>query len=42
MLPSGVFNRRPEQDMAIVRTRAQWLLLVGGLIFLATLGLYMS
>jgi branched-chain amino acid transport system permease protein len=42
MLPSGVFNKRPQQDMAIVRTRAQWLLLVAGLIFLATLGLYMA
>jgi branched-chain amino acid transport system permease protein len=40
MLPSGVFNRRPEQDMAIVRTRAQWLLLAAGLVFLITLGLY--
>ena len=40
MLPSGVFNRRPEQDMAIVRTKAQWLLLVGALIFLVTLALY--
>jgi branched-chain amino acid transport system permease protein len=42
MLPSGVFNRRPQQDMAIVRTGAQWLLLAAGLIFLATLGLYAS
>ena len=40
MLPSGVFNRRPQQDMAIVRTRAQWLLLAAGLVFLVTLGLY--
>jgi branched-chain amino acid transport system permease protein len=42
MLPSGVFNRRPQQDMAIVRTRAQWLLLVTGLLFLFTLSLYTS
>ena len=42
MLPSGVFNRRPQQDMAIVRTRAQWLLLAAGLVFLVTLGLYAS
>ncbi len=42
MLPSGVFNRRPQQDMAIVRTRAQWLLLVTGLVFLFTLSLYTS
>jgi branched-chain amino acid transport system permease protein len=40
MLPSGVFNRRPQQDMAIVRTRAQWLLLAAGLVFAVTLGLY--
>lgn len=40
MLPSGVFNTRPQQDMAIVRTRAQWLLLVGALIFLVTVALY--
>jgi branched-chain amino acid transport system permease protein len=42
MLPSGVFNTRPQQDMAILRTRAQWLLLAAGLIFLVTLGLYAS
>ncbi|OGO02087.1 MAG: hypothetical protein A2Y72_05775, partial [Chloroflexi bacterium RBG_13_53_26] len=40
MLPSGVFNTRPQQDMAIVRTRAQWLLLAAGLIFLVTVALY--
>src|SRR4030042_6427163 len=40
MLPSGVFNTRPQQDMAIVRTRAQWLLLGAGLIFLVTVALY--
>jgi branched-chain amino acid transport system permease protein len=42
MLPSGVFNTRPQQDMAILRTKAQWLLLAAGLIFLVTLGLYAS
>ena len=42
MLPSGVFNTRPQQDMAIVRTKAQWLLLAAGLVFLATLALYVS
>ncbi len=41
MLPSGIFNTRPQQDMAIVRTRAQWLLLAAGLIFTVTLGFYM-
>ncbi|MDM8001275.1 MAG: branched-chain amino acid ABC transporter permease [Dehalococcoidia bacterium] len=40
MLPSGVFNRRPQQDMAIVRTGTQWVLLFAGLVFLVTLGLY--
>lgn len=40
MLPSGTFNTRPEQDMAIVRTRTQWLLLVLGLVFFFTLGMY--
>jgi len=42
MLPSGVFNRRPQQDMAIVRTSAQWLLLAAALVFLFTLSLYAS
>lgn len=41
MLPSGVFNKSPEQDMAIVRTKTQWLLLIGGLVFLATVVLYL-
>lgn len=41
MLPSGTFNTRPEQDMAIVRTKTQWLLLLLGLAFFFTLGLYM-
>jgi len=40
MLPSGTFNERPEQDMAIMRTKTQWLLLVAGLIFMFTLILY--
>lgn len=40
MLPSGVFNRRPQEDMAVIRTRAQWLLLACALAFLVTLGLY--
>jgi branched-chain amino acid transport system permease protein len=40
MYPSGTFNERPEQDMAIVRTKTQWLLLVAGLIFMFTLILY--
>ena len=42
MLPSGTFNTRPEQDMAIVRTRAQWILLLVGIAFCFTLGLLLS
>src|SRR5512137_212893 len=34
MLPSGIFNTRPQQDMAIVRTSAQWALLVVAVVFL--------
>ncbi len=40
MLPCGVFNRNPQQDMAIVRTKTQWLLLVATIVFLATLVLW--
>jgi branched-chain amino acid transport system permease protein len=40
MLPSGTFNSRPEQDIAIVRTKTQWLLLVAALIFMFTVILY--
>jgi branched-chain amino acid transport system permease protein len=40
MFPSGTFNARPEQDLAIVRTKTQWLLLAAGLIFMFTLILY--
>lgn len=41
MLPCGVFNRRPQEDMAIVRTKTQWLLLVGAIAFLATAVLWL-
>ena len=41
-LPCGVFSRGPEQDMAIVRTRTQWGLLIALLIFLFTLPLFVS
>lgn len=34
MLPAGVYNVRYEQDMAIVRTKTQWALLIGLFIFL--------
>jgi len=40
MLPSGTFNSRPEQDIAIVRTKTQWAILIGGLIFMFTVVLY--
>jgi len=40
MLPSGTFNSRPEQDLAIVRTKTQWLLLLAALVFMFTLILY--
>lgn len=40
MLPSGVFNRNPQQDMAIVRTKTQWLLLAAGVVFLFTMVLW--
>ena len=41
MLPSGVFNRNPQQDMAIVRTKTQWLLLAAGVVFLFTMVLWL-
>ncbi len=40
MLPSGRFAARPQEDLAIVRTKTQWLLLAAGLIFAFTLVLY--
>ena len=42
MLPSGVFNVKPEQDMAILRTKTQWLLLFLLFIFIFTIPLYLS
>jgi branched-chain amino acid transport system permease protein len=41
MLPGGIFNRNPQEDMAIARTRTQWLLLVATVIFLFTLILWL-
>jgi branched-chain amino acid transport system permease protein len=38
--PCGTYDSSYDQDMAIVRTRLQWILLVGGLILLLTLPLY--
>ncbi len=40
-LPCGTFSTRPEEDMAVVRTRSQWSLVVLGLVFFATLALYL-
>ncbi len=39
-LPSGTFNRSYAQDMAIVRTRLQWILLIAGFLFLFSLPLF--
>ncbi|MBC8275657.1 MAG: branched-chain amino acid ABC transporter permease [Chloroflexi bacterium] len=40
MLPCGIFNRRYNQDMAIVRTRHQWGILVATLLILMVLPLF--
>src|SRR4030042_5204567 len=41
-LPSGVFQQSYAQDMAIFRTRTQWLLLLAFFILLFTMPLYAS
>jgi branched-chain amino acid transport system permease protein len=41
-LPSGTFNQSYAQDMAIFRTRAQWVMLLAFLAFLFTGPLYFS
>lgn len=41
-LPSGIANETLDQDMAIVRTRMQWGLLIAGLILLFTLPLWLG
>jgi branched-chain amino acid transport system permease protein len=38
--PAGIFDVRYEQDLAIVRTRPQWAVLIGLLVFLAVLPLF--
>ena len=38
--PAGVFDIRYEQDMAVIRTGPQWIVLMGFLIFLAALPLF--
>ena len=40
MLPCGTFNTRPEEDLAVVRTKTQWFLIALGLVFFVTLGLF--
>jgi branched-chain amino acid transport system permease protein len=37
MLPAGIFNTRYQQDKAIVRTKLQWVLLIGFLVLLYVL-----
>jgi branched-chain amino acid transport system permease protein len=41
-LPSGTFNQSYAQDMAIIRTKTQWVILFAFLIFLFTCPLYFS
>ena len=41
MLPCGVFNRNPQQDMAVLRTKTQWLLLAATIVFLAAIVLWL-
>jgi branched-chain amino acid transport system permease protein len=41
-LPSGTFNQSYAQDMAIVRTKAQWVMLFAFLIFLLACPLFFS
>lgn len=42
MQPCGTFNVDYARDMAILRTRTQWVLTIGGLVLLFTLPLYLS
>ena len=41
-LPSGTFNQSYAQDMAIFRTKTQWVLLIAFLVFLFTCPLFSS
>jgi branched-chain amino acid transport system permease protein len=41
-LPSGTFNQSYAQDMAIIRTKTQWVILFALLVFLFTCPLYFS
>lgn len=40
-LPSGVFNESYQQDMAMVRTRLQWFLVVLGMVVLAGIAVFL-
>ena len=40
MLPGGVYSRRYESELAIVRTGTQWVLLALGIAFLFTIPLF--
>ncbi len=42
MQPCGIFNVDYARDMAIIRTRTQWVLAVGGLVLLFTMPFYLS
>jgi len=42
VLPSGVFNTKYELDLAILRTRTQWVLLALGLVAVFSMPLYTS
>ena len=42
MRPCGTYDESYAEDMAIVRTRLQWIILVGGLILLASLPLFVG
>jgi len=41
-LPSGTYNTTYGEDMAIVRTRLQWVLLIGFIVLLLTLPLFIA
>ncbi len=41
MLPSGVFNTKYETDIAVARTKTQWLLLAMGIVFVLTMPLFL-
>ena len=42
MQPCGTFNVNYAQDMAVIRTRTQWVLAIGGLVLLLTMPLFLN